>query len=319
VSLKGGFINFAQAVGTRFPGDRTRGQGQRGLPWVHWISCSIALLVIFLSTARVTPAQAHGQKVAETAGFVIEVRGGESDVVQAVQAVAEETVIYGTQVYDKDETLTGAVPAKMSDLFAPWHEPGQVFFKVLTGAVAPRHFKDSNDVGTIAVRYVVQPVNDIHTRLRIDAVFVEDMRRKAHASDGTVETSEFNEIQGRLHRIQLEKQETAAALKKRQEADATKAILLRQRQEEAASLAAERSSVRDLEQRLHDLQHDLELRVKAPNTELKSAPFHSASQLQSLSAGAEVVILIVTPYWYGVETTDGHRGWLRHDQVEPRQ
>jgi len=59
--------------------------------------------------------------------------------------------------------------------------------------------------------------------------------------------------------------------------------------------------------------------VKGPNTELKSAPFHSASKLQSLSAGSEVVILIVTPYWYGVETTDGHRGWLRHDQVEPFQ
>jgi pyruvate/2-oxoglutarate dehydrogenase complex dihydrolipoamide acyltransferase (E2) component len=287
---------------------------------LHWFWCSAAVLAtLLLSAAHPAAAQRADDKIAEAAGFVIEVRGTEADVLRAVQSVVEETVIYGTHVYDKEDTLTGAEPAKNSELFAPWHEPGQVFFKVLTKAVAPRHFKDSNDVGTIAIRYVVQPVNELHTRLRIDAVFVEDMRRKAHASDGTVETSEFNEIQGRLHRIQLEKQETAASLRKRQDADAAKAILMRQRQEEAATLEASRSSIRDLEQRLHDLQHDLELKVKGPNTELKSAPFHSASKLQSLSAGSEVVILIVTPYWYGVETTDGHRGWLRHDQVEPFQ
>jgi hypothetical protein len=29
-----------------------------------------------------------------------------------------------------------------------------------------------------------------------------------------------------------------------------------------------------------------------------------------------VVILILTPFWYGVETQDGHRGWIHRDQVE---
>jgi hypothetical protein len=38
--------------------------------------------------------------------------------------------------------------------------------------------------------------------------------------------------------------------------------------------------------------------------------------MQSLRAGSELVILIVTPSWYGVETPDGHRGWLLRDQVE---
>ncbi len=30
---------------------------------------------------------------------------------------------------------------------------------------------------------------------------------------------------------------------------------------------------------------------------------------------AEVVIVIVTPHWYGVETPDGQRGWMPADQL----
>src|ERR1700690_4394799 len=156
---------------------RTQANGGRQPLGLHWFWCSAAVLAILLSAARPAAAQRADDKIAEAAGFVIEVRGTEADVLRAVQSVVEETVIYGTHVYDKEDTLTGAEPAKNSELFAPWHEPGQVFFK------------DSNDVGPTPIRYVVQPVNELHTRLRIDAVFVEDMRRKAHASDGTVETS----------------------------------------------------------------------------------------------------------------------------------
>jgi hypothetical protein len=76
------------------------------------------------------------------------------------------------------------------------------------------------------------------------------------------------------------------------------------------------SSIRGLQQRLQDLRHEAELRVKESNTPLKSAPFQKAADLQSLGAYTELVVLIVTPYWYGVETPDGHRGWLRHDQAE---
>jgi hypothetical protein len=65
------------------------------------------------------------------------------------------------------------------------------------------------------------------------------------------------------------------------------------------------------------LRHQAERVVKAPGGELKSAPFHSASKVKSLEAGAEVVILIVTPYWYGVETTDGQHGWINRQQLEP--
>jgi hypothetical protein len=56
--------------------------------------------------------------------------------------------------------------------------------------------------------------------------------------------------------------------------------------------------------------------VKAPGAPLKSAPFHTASTLASLKQGAEILIVISTPYWYGVETHDGQHGWIARDQLE---
>jgi len=71
-----------------------------------------------------------------------------------------------------------------------------------------------------------------------------------------------------------------------------------------------------LEERVKDLRKQVERLVKAPGAPLKSAPFHSASTLQTLITGTEVLILISTPYWYGVETHDGQHGWIMRDQLE---
>ncbi|MGB9256077.1 MAG: hypothetical protein WCC25_14655, partial [Candidatus Korobacteraceae bacterium] len=57
--------------------------------------------------------------------------------------------------------------------------------------------------------------------------------------------------------------------------------------------------------------------VREQGAQLKSAPFHSAAILESVPAQSEVLIVVVSPYWYGVETDDGHRGWIHHSQLEP--
>jgi hypothetical protein len=49
---------------------------------------------------------------------------------------------------------------------------------------------------------------------------------------------------------------------------------------------------------------------------LKAAPFASAADVADLTAYTEVVIVILTPRWYGVEMPSGLRGWLRLDQLE---
>jgi hypothetical protein len=71
-----------------------------------------------------------------------------------------------------------------------------------------------------------------------------------------------------------------------------------------------------LDQRVKDLRKQVERLVKAPGAPLKSAPFHTASTLQSLPPGAEVLVLISTPYWYGIETHEGQHGWIMRDELE---
>ena len=75
-------------------------------------------------------------------------------------------------------------------------------------------------------------------------------------------------------------------------------------------------SSQSLEEHVKDLRRQVQRLVKAPGAPLKSAPFHTASTLQSLKTGTEVLIVISTPYWYGVETHDGQHGWMLRDDLE---
>jgi hypothetical protein len=84
----------------------------------------------------------------------------------------------------------------------------------------------------------------------------------------------------------------------------------------APSAASPEAAGQTLEKQVEDLRKQLERQVKPPGAPLKSAPFHTASTLQSLTSGTEVLILISTPYWYGVETHEGQHGWIMRDQLE---
>jgi hypothetical protein len=281
----------------------------------------VFLALIAVLTPAVTRAQAplplpkSSQKSDLPEGFAIDLKASEADVLRAVELVSQDTVLHGTQVYAREDELTEAEAADSSSFYGPWTGPGRAFYKVRKQAISPQHFKNSTDVGTITVRYVVLGVAPNRTHLQIDAVFIEDGAKKVHASDTTVETSEFAEIQGNILRIQREARQTADMLQRRQLQQAAQANV-KERDAEAAKLQDAESSIQSLETRLHELQHTAELRVrKAVN--LKSAPFQHAATLQSVPANSDVLIEIITPYWYGVETVDGHRGWLRRDEVEP--
>jgi hypothetical protein len=249
-------------------------------------------------------------------GFAGELAGSLPEVQQALNEVLEDQIIHGTKVFDREPTLTGAVVASSTTLFEPWDGPGQVFYKIRKDAVAPRHFLGSADLGTIAVRYIVTNVGPERTRIRIEAIFVETRHRRVHPSDGTVESSEFKAIQDHLQAIQFANQEAADAIQKRESAELVKQTFIRQREDETTRLAAAESSVKDLEEKVSALRHELERRVKTPGAELKAAPFRSATSLKTLAAYTEVLIVIVTPNWYGVESPDGARGWVRASQLE---
>ena len=70
-----------------------------------------------------------------------------------------------------------------------------------------------------------------------------------------------------------------------------------------------------LEEQVKALRQQVERIVKSPGAPLKSAPFHTANTLQLLSSGTEVLVVIDTPYWYGVETHDGQHGWMMRDEL----
>ena len=226
-------------------------------------------------------------------------------------------IIQGSKEYNKDKYIENASPATSSSLFPEWKGPETVYYKVRTSVLAPLNFRESRDEGTLAVRYVVQSKDASKTIVRIDAIFVEDFRHTVHASDGSVENAECQDIQDHIDAVEAEKKQTEEGEKQRQEKLAKQLLERKTEGDEASALAAAQTSAQTLDQHVEDLRRKAERVVKAPGGQLKSAPFHSATKVKSLEAGAEVVILVVTPYWYGVETTDGQHGWINRGQLEP--
>ena len=154
--------------------------------------------------------------------------------------------------------------------------------------------------------------------VQIDAVFV-DARNVKHPSLGNVESSEYAAIQQHFRTIQ------EAAENPTIPRPANCAL-----HGEFALPPASASAPTVGRRFLHvqpdrtgtaeageALRHQVELRVKDPGAQLRSAPFHSAATLESLPDATEVLIVVLTPYWYGVETEDGHHGWIHHSQLEP--
>jgi hypothetical protein len=236
----------------------------------------------------------------------------EAVVLRAVQEVSNDGVVHGTYVYEKDKTLSGAQRAESSKVLAA-PAVGKTFYKVAEGAIAPRFFKDSQDIGTITVRYNVQSVSEGTTRLVIDAIFVEDGRREKHESTGVVENSEFESVQQHVRKIIADQmappapvQADAAARRDTQPAF----------KPETAALADNAAEEQRLRQHIDELKRKVEMRSKN-STPLKSAPFQSATTLLALPANSEFVVLVITPYWYGVETSDGRHGWVHKSQLEP--
>jgi hypothetical protein len=324
-----------------------RGNGLNG-----WVAVPRAVLhvnlrvvaVLLVLTAAATASPKPGKDVLQYGeGLIVNIPLPERDVVKVVEDVSQNTIIRGTKEYNKDEYVAGAAAATSTPVFPTWTEGGKVFYKVRKQALDPRNFKDSNDVGTLAVRYVVQPEGPQNTILRINAVFVEDFRRTVHPSNGSVESSEYKDIQERLDSIELMKKENAEAMREKQErlakdkfgldSDSNTVLLstppaTENAQDDNTIVESTMGASTDgrgalaagppetLEQHVAALRRQVERLVKKPGAPLKSAPFHTASTLKSLEPGVEVLILISTPYWYGVETHDGQHGWLRRDQLE---
>ncbi len=299
------------------PEDRT----MASLPAVFLVAC--------LVLAPLFPLASAVRETSVEPGFQARIEAPEAQVEKAVQQVVEDEVIHGTFSYEKERTLTGAHAASSSSVLGEGEAGSKVFYKVAENVLAPRYFKQSGDIGTITVRYIVRPVSENATTVRIDAVFV-DARHSVHRSQGEVETAEYGMIQQHVRELQAMREQAEMAASRNAEQREQRASArpapevppLRALAQPLPRLTAEppapstSTAEEALEQRVNELRHKVERRVKGPGAPLKSAPFRSATTLQKLPAQAEVVVLILTPYWLGVETEDGHRGWIHRDQLE---
>ena len=287
-------------------------------------------------------------------GLIVNIPLPEAEVEQVVAEIAQNGLIRGTKEYNKDQYVSGAKAADSSSVFPAWDQSGKVLYKVRTEAIDPLNFKESSDVGTLVVRYVTLPQGEKNTVLRIDALFQEDFRHVVHASNGSVESAEYKDIREHLDAIEVMKAQNVEAQKERQEYlarkqnpgirtgvssssrqvpvqpvpeakapdnEATAEALQPQvvESDAAESAAPPPPPAQTLEDHVKDLRRQVQRLVKSPGAPLKSAPFHTASTLQLLGTGTEVLIHISTPYWYGVETHEGQHGWIQRDQLEQSQ
>lgn len=288
--------------------------------------CVALLLPVVLSSTSLA------WREAPAASFTIDVDQAFSEVVVVVEDVARSGVIKGTFEYTGDEQLQGAQFEQTSRLFPAWTGPGKVFFKVRNKTLAPKHFINSNDVGTVAVRYIVQE-NGPSTRLMIDAVFVENAGHHGHPSDGYVETCEFAEIGKRLK--EFDQQQTLRASghefspshesssQPDQAADAPAgssgtADIDRAIANQKAQLAADTANLEQLEAQARQIRTSEFVRISAERAELKVSPYSHARVVKALGRGQEVTVLAKSTYWYRVRAEDGQEGWISHTAVEAR-
>lgn len=280
-----------------------------------WRSLLVYTGIVVVLSASVSQATTRKELRESPNALQVMVDAPMQDVIQAVQEVAGDQVIYGTQSYQREKNLMGAHPAEHSDAFGEFIGKATVLYKIANSVLSPTNFKNSADMGTITVRYVISTFNEKNTNLRIDAVFIENSSRKVHPSDGSVEAGEFGEIRQHVEQLQakheLERDEEERIARERKEKQAE--LDLMSRQETAKANVAPLSA--DLEKRVTQLRKQAEMRVSAAGTQLRSAPYKGAAKLQNLAPYTDVVVLIVTPYWYGVQTADGHRGWIHRREL----
>ncbi len=275
---------------------------------------SSCILILF-ATASANPFP-KSASADQTPRFKMRVEAPMADVLEAVQQVSQDQIVHGTYSYEKERILYGAHGAQSASVFGTWKGSGTVLYKVANNVLSPRYFKDTNDIGTVSIRYVVESADPNATILQIDAMFV-DARNGKHPSLGNVEASEYSAIQQHLRTIQSKRQAIEDKNAPGTSFTSAQPSLPPSTSTEASAPLPSSLSVPAMQKHVEALRHQVELRVKERGAQLKASPFHSAATLQSLPAEAEVLIVVLTPYWYGVETEDGHRGWIHHSQLEP--
>jgi hypothetical protein len=275
-----------------------------------WLILGIVLLSLTPSNAR--------QRQHWGVGFSVDLDHPFDQVLSIVQQVTNDGIIRGTYQYKGANQLDGAESAPTSSAFPKWTGGGTVLYKVRPNTLAPEHFYQSGDKGTVVVRYIVQPGGANSTQLRINAIFQEDDRHHSHPSDGLVESNEFEAIAAKIKDLEdaaARQREEQVQKKQQQEVDDLQAELDR----ENSALAAAREKEQQLQNKLPGSPGNRTARVRTASAELKAAPYNQSRTLQALSQGDTVTVLTQTRAWYRVQTLNGQSGWIYRLMLEVTQ
>src|ERR1700730_467 len=232
-----------------------------------------------------------------------------------VQEVSEDAVIRGTWQYRGTTELDAATSSKTAPGFVPWKGQGVVLYKVRLAALAPQHFYQSGDQGTVAVRYIVEPAGANLAHLRIQAVFAPEDGHRLHPSDGAVENAEFAEISRKLEdREDQERKQREDTVRKQQEikTDDLRAQLERDR----AELNVVTAKRQQLERELRDFEKGGPGRIRTASADLKAAPYNQSKTIRLLSRDEAVTVIERTENWYRVRIGSGEQGWVFRLMVE---
>jgi hypothetical protein len=274
----------------------------------RWLILGSVLLLLTPSHAR--KRQHWGE------GFSVDLNQPYDQVLSVVQQVTNDGIIRGTYQYKGTNQLDGAESARTSSAFPKWTGGGAVLYKVRPNTLAPEHFYQSGDKGTVVVRYIVQPNGPDSTQLRIDAIFQEDDRHHSHPSDGLVESNEFEAIAAKIKDVEdvaaRQREEQAQKLQQEQ-VDKLQADL----DLENTTLAGAKAKEQQLQSKLPESSPgNPSARVRTASAELKAAPYNQSRTLQALSQGDTVAVLSQTRAWYRVQARNGQQGWVYRLMLE---
>jgi hypothetical protein len=270
---------------------------------------SASLLISGSVLLLLTPGDAARTRKHWGTGLLVEVDAPYARMVRVVREVTENGTIQGTWDHRGATELDGAASSKTAHGFEDWKGEGTVLYKVRPNTLAPEHFYESGDQGTVAVRYIVQPAGPNLTRLRIDALFDEDSRHHSHPSDGQVENSEFAVISQKMKELEdqeRKQREEATQAQQEKKVEELQAELDREKAELTALTAKEQQ----LQKQVAESQGGRSARVRTGGADLKAAPYNQSKTLQLLSQGEAVTILLRTAGWHRVQAANGEQGWV---------
>ncbi len=254
----------------------------------------------------------------------VDVEAPYEGLVSIVQEVSQDAIIRGTWQYKGTTELDAATASKTAPGFETWKGQGTVLYKVRPGTLAPEHFHESGDQGTVSVAILWNMQAPISPISESKQFLPQTMATRLHQSDGAVENAEYAEISRKLQdgEDRSRKQREEEVAKHQQiKSDELRVQLEQDRAELQAIIAKKQRLENELNElnELKDTQKGRPARIRTASADLKTAPYNQSTTVRLLSRGEGVTVIQQTEGWCSVKTGSGEQGWVYRLMLEVPQ